>query len=72
MPTDEQVHERLKLAFQGRIPRGREIAAAAAARAIRGHEKNREWIKKNFSTLVETVQVDAYNDYLREEAVAGR
>ncbi|MDR3561993.1 MAG: type II restriction endonuclease [Negativicutes bacterium] len=72
MPTDDQVHEKLKTVFQSKIPSGGEIAAAAVARALRRHKNDRKWIKHNFSKLVESVQLDAYEEYLRNEVVAGR
>jgi hypothetical protein len=58
-------------AFKKRIPSGREIAAKAVTEALRRHGKNPSWIKKNFSRLVEDIQVAAYEAYLKEERKAG-
>lgn len=70
-PSTEQAHALLRRAFQQRIPRGHEIAARAVAKALAGHENDSAWIKQNFSNLVEHVQIDAYEDYLAAEQVAG-
>lgn len=59
-------------AFKMRIPSGSKIAAAALASAIRDHEHDRAWIKANFSSLVERIQTDAYDAYLRAESSAGK
>jgi hypothetical protein len=68
-PTPEEIHERLKNAFNDQIPRGTEIAKQAVNNAVQGH--NSKWIKRNFSLLVERVQVNAYRRYLSAELTIG-
>jgi hypothetical protein len=68
--TDAEVLDQLRDFFRERIPRGIQIADAAVARALRGHDP--EWIKLHFSELVEAVQIDAYKEYLAAEATTGR
>lgn len=70
--TDEEVLELLKKAFQKRIPGGRDIATRAVAAALTDHATDVEWIKINFSNLVERVQINAYEEYLKAEKAAGR
>lgn len=70
--TNEQIVAALKERFRQRIPGGREIAQKAVAKALSGREKDVRWIKRNFSSLVERVQIDAYEEYLSEESRAGR
>jgi hypothetical protein len=69
--SPQDVHELLRKAFLRRIPTGRAVAARAAARALAGHDGDDDWIRTNFSALVESVQVDAYKEYLAAEDVAG-
>jgi hypothetical protein len=71
-PTDEEILELLKRAFQKRIPSGRDIATRAVSAGLADHATDVEWIKANFSNLVELVQIDAYEEYLKAERVAGR
>jgi hypothetical protein len=66
-----ELHERLRKAFAKRIPTGREIAKQAVDRALAGHRSDTQWIKENFSSLVESVQEDAYEIYLDAEEFAG-
>ncbi len=70
-PDVKEVHNRLRKLFKKRIPSGEMIARAAIERAISARREHPEWIKSNFSDLVESVQIDAYNDYLAAEQVAG-
>jgi hypothetical protein len=73
-PTDQQMKaldSAISDAIKRRIPSGPTIAAKAVAAGLVGHEENAAWIKRNFSKLVERVQIDAYNLYLAEEGEAG-
>lgn len=72
MATDKVVLTSLKAIFKSKIPKGRDIAERAVAHGLLGHENDPDWIKQNFSGLIEDVQVAAYNEYLEAEAVAGR
>jgi EcoRII C terminal len=71
MPTDEDILALLANAFRKRIAPGRKIATRAVAKGLLDRETDIEWIKQNFSTLVEEVQQDAYKEYLAAEKVAG-
>ncbi len=71
-PSTEQVHELLRRAFLRSIPSGNEIAARAVQNAIADRVSDAAWIRQNFSTLVEHVQLDAYAAYLAAEQIAGR
>jgi hypothetical protein len=70
-PSPKEIHEQLRVAFQKRIPTGQAIAARAVERALSGHETDSKWIKRNFSNLVENVQLDAYREYLEAEGIIG-
>src|SRR5690348_13388325 len=67
----DEVYRKLRESFNEAIPSGRVIAQRAVARALAGHESDRNWIKSHFSRLVETVQVDAYKEYLEAESRVG-
>lgn len=71
MLTDEQVLALLAKGFRQRITPGRQIAARAVVQALAGHGGDIDWIKANFSALVEQVQADAYEEYKQAERVAG-
>ena len=71
MPTNKQIHEKLKRAFQEQMPGGQKIAARAVTKCLRGHENDPVWLKKNFSRLVERAQLSAYADYREAEARIG-
>jgi hypothetical protein len=71
MLTDEEVLKLLAEGFQKRIPPGRQIAARAVAKGLGDRDGDVEWIKANFSSLVEQVQADAYEDYKQAERIAG-
>lgn len=71
MATDEEVLALLANGFQRRIPPGRAIAAWAVANSLGDRDRDVEWIKQNFSLLVEQVQADAYEEYKRVERIAG-
>ncbi|HEY2497434.1 MAG TPA: type II restriction endonuclease [Candidatus Angelobacter sp.] len=70
--TQAQVLEQLKASFYGAIPSGITIAERAVSRALAGRRADPKWIKRNFSTLVEQVQKDAYRVYLEAEKSAAR
>lgn len=70
-PSDEEVLALLTKGFQRRMPLGRDIAARAVSKNLLGREADVEWIKQNFSVLVEQVQIDAYEEYKQAERIAG-
>jgi len=69
--STEDVHDQLRKAFQREIPSGNQIAATAVNKALRGRDVDNDWIRQNFSNLVEHVQIDAYSEYLAAEQIAG-
>ena len=71
MPTDEEVLSLLARGFRKRITPGREIASRAVAKGLGERDSDVEWIKHNFSALVEQVQADAYEEYKQAERTAG-
>jgi len=71
MPTDVEVLALLRTGFGKRITPGRQIAARAVERGLRERDGDVEWIKANFSALVERVQADAYEEYKQAERIAG-
>lgn len=74
-PTLKQVQDvdaALSQAFRRRIPSGGTIASRAVREGLAGHEEDPVWVKKNFSKLVERVQIAAYEAYLEEEQKAGK
>ena len=54
-----------------RITPGRDIASRAVAKGLGERDRDVDWIKQNFSLLVEQVQADAYEDYKQAERIAG-
>lgn len=71
MLSDEEVLALLAKGFQKRIPRGNAIASRAVAKGLGKRDGDIEWIKQNFSALVEQVQADAYEEYKQAEQSAG-
>jgi hypothetical protein len=71
MATDDEVLALLANGFRRRIPPGRAIAARAVAKSLGDRDRDVEWIKQNFSALVEQVQADAYEEYKQAERIAG-
>src|ERR1051325_6594163 len=71
MPTDEEALDLLAKGFRRRITRGSTIAGRAVAKNLGERNRDIEWIKQNFSALVEQVQADAYEEYKHAERVAG-
>jgi hypothetical protein len=71
MPTDEEVLDLLAKGFRRRITRGSTIAGRAVAKNLGERNRDIEWIKQNFSALVEQVQADAYEEYKHAERSAG-
>ncbi|MDW8207380.1 MAG: type II restriction endonuclease [Chloroherpetonaceae bacterium] len=72
VPTDEEVLERLSKEFHDLVPSGSAIAREAVASALGKHKDDTDWIKENFSVLVEQVQESAYRKYQEVERAAGR
>ena len=72
MATDQehQTYEELKDLFWSEIPSGKAIATDAVKRVLRKKKASPEWVKKNFSVLVESIQADAYEHYLIAEREA--
>jgi hypothetical protein len=70
-PSSEDVHDLLRKALQRKIPSGNQIAATAVQKALAGTDVDDAWIRQNFSSLVEHVQIDAYEEYLAAEQKAG-
>ena len=68
--TEEQVLAGLKKIFSSNISKGKEVASIAIDQALKRHDADEIWIKKNFSALVEEIQVDGYDLYLESERVA--
>ncbi len=67
--TDEQTTLKdLKSTFS--VPSGLEICRAATLDSLSDHFEDAEWIKANFSNLVEEIQSDAYRRYLAKERPA--
>lgn len=71
MLTDKEVLALLTAGFRRRIAPGREIAVRAVAKGLFERDQDVEWIKQNFSVLVEQVQADAYEEYKQAERIAG-
>jgi hypothetical protein len=70
--TQHEILEHLKASFNANIPTGVTIAERAVSRALAGRKADPKWIKKNFSELVNKVQIDAYRVYLEAEKSAAR
>lgn len=68
---DTKFTKQLKDVFSKMIPSGRKIAREAVDAGLKGHQHDAVWIKNNFSSLVETVQIDAYKHYMVAEEHAG-
>lgn len=70
MPEVSLVEE-LKAAIRMRIPSGAELVRLALREYLGANSEDVEWIKANFSELVEKVQFKAYERYLDFESPAG-
>src|SRR5207248_2716058 len=70
-PSNETVLQLLSVAFQKEIPSGDKVFQQALAEGLQGRDQDLEWIKANFSELVERVQVRAYEIYLESESRIG-
>ena len=68
--NEKQVLENLKRVFKANIPTGKKVASIAIDQALKKHNANDVWIKKNFSSLVEEIQIDGYDLYLKLERIA--
>ena len=60
----------MRSAFRREIPSGKAIANDAVKRVLRNKKASPAWVKKNFSALVESIQADAYDQYLIAERKA--
>ncbi len=65
------IYESLKEIFYSNIPSGQDITNSIIKKSIRGKSQNTEWIKQNFSHLVEKIQSDVYSEYIKKEKNAG-
>jgi hypothetical protein len=72
LATDQelQTYEELRSVFRREIPSGKAIAIDAVGRVLANKKASPEWVKKNFSVLVESIQKDAYKHYLLAERKA--
>jgi EcoRII C terminal len=68
----EKIETDLHRAFQERIPKAVAIAERAVHESIAGHEQDAEWIKANFSTLIEAVHAAACDEYQEAQQEAAR
>lgn len=68
MGHEKETHSALKAAFA--LPGGAEICEIAAIDALGDHFADEEWIKENFSNLVETIEHGAYEHYLTAQRPA--
>lgn len=66
--TEEQVLAELKAAFQ--VPSGHDICIQALDSVLGDRANDSEWIKANFSSLIERTQITAYDLYLAAERPA--
>lgn len=66
--TEERILKALKKEF--RLPSGYDICVRAMENVLGDKRDNSEWIKKNFSYLVEKIQLRAYELYLDAERPA--
>lgn len=72
LEPDDEVLGELKRRFKGEIISGREAVRRATDECLGEHADDPDWIKANFSHLVERAQVEAYEKYLESEKnVAG-
>ncbi len=62
-----KVEADLHRAFRESIPSTVAIAERAVRKSVAGHEQDAEWIKINFSAVVEAVQAAACNEYLEAQ-----
>ena len=66
--NEEQVLEKLKKAFS--VPGGGEITTKAMCEVLGAKAADKQWIKSNFSNLVEEIQLKAYAHYQSAERPA--
>lgn len=68
----EELTQRLTVAAREHIPSGSAIAEKAMAKVLKEHGFNgrSSWLKRNFSMLVEEVQIRAFEIYLASQAPA--
>jgi hypothetical protein len=70
--TSNDVKDLLFNAFRRKIPSGQRIIRQATERALGQHGGDPEWIKANFSGLIEQIQISAYEEYLKAEDSVGQ
>ncbi len=70
MQARTAVQSALEKIFRRTVPPGNAIAATAVATSLTGRETTPDWVKQNFSALVEEVQVNAYREYQSQEKQA--
>ena len=68
--TEEQALKELKRVFKSEIPTGKAIAEMATEGVLERNNADNDWIKNNFSQLVEEIQEEGYRIYLKEERKA--
>ncbi|MGI9101440.1 MAG: type II restriction endonuclease [Terriglobales bacterium] len=70
--SDLQIHSDLQRVFHEGLPSASAIAEGALQRCLLGREQDADWMKDRFSTLVESVQASAQEEYRRAQQRAGR
>lgn len=63
--SQETVLDKIKQLLK--LPSGLDICTKATSEILGTQESNKEWIKSNFSSLVEKIQLKAYDLYLEAE-----
>src|ERR1700754_963703 len=71
-PSSQDVKSLLVSAFQRRIPSGQRIIQRATEQALGDNSGDPNWIKANFSDLIERIQISAYDEYLKAEDAVGQ
>jgi hypothetical protein len=71
MPTTQQVTNLLKKEFQKKIRSGPDITREAIDELLGDRKQDPDWIKENFSSLIEDIQSTAYELYLSAERQVG-
>jgi len=69
LPTPEELEnlQQLKTVFNAEVPSGSTIALASIRDTL--SKKNSHWVKRNFSQLVQSIQIEAYERYLAYEKI---
>lgn len=71
LPSDDLVAQRLRAMFSRQIPSGFAIASEAVTEALAESGNDLDWIRSHFSSLIESVQIAAYEKYLEKERICG-